>query len=42
MVALSPWEPWPVKLEAHKNIVLALIIQTMWLKQNFLKRAAVR
>ena len=42
MVALSPWKPWPVKLEAQKNIVLALIIQIMQLKQNFLKRAIVR
>ena len=40
MVALSPWKPWPVKLEAQKNIFLALIIQIMSLKQNFLKKSS--
>ena len=32
MVALSPWKPWPFKLEVQKNTCLGLIIQIMWLK----------
>ena len=40
MVALSPWKPWPFKLEVQKNTCLALIIQIMWLKQNFLKKSS--
>ena len=40
MVALSPWKPLPFKLEVQKNICLALIIQIMYLKQNFLKKSS--
>ena len=39
MVALSPWKPRPFKLEVQKNTCLALIIQIMWLKQNFLNKS---
>ena len=35
MVALSPWKPGPFKSEVQKNTCLALIIQIMWLKENF-------
>ena len=38
MVALCPRKPSPFKLEVQKNACLALIIQIMWLKQNFLKK----
>ena len=40
MVALSPWKPCPFKLEVQKNTCLALIIQIMWLKQNFIKKSS--
>ena len=35
MVALLPWEPWPSEFEVQKNDSLALIIETLHLKQNF-------
>ena len=40
MVALCPWKPWPFKLEVQRNTCLALIIQIMWLKQNFIKMSS--
>ena len=40
MVALSPWKPQPFKLEVQKNTFLALIIQIISLKQNFLKKSS--
>ena len=41
MVPLLPWELWPSKFEVQKNDSLALIIEILYLKQNFLKRIAV-
>ena len=38
MKTLSPWKPWPFKLEFQKNTCLALIIQIIQLKQFFLKK----
>ena len=40
MVALFPWKSRPFKLEVQKNTCLALIIQIMWLKQNFLEKSS--
>ena len=37
MVPLLPWKPRPSKFEVQKNDSLALIIEIMYLKQNFLK-----
>ena len=36
MVPLLPWEPWPSLNVKFKNDSLALIIEIMYLKQNFL------
>ena len=41
MVPLLPWKPWPSEFEVQINDSLALIIETMYLKQNFFKRIAV-
>ena len=41
MVYLLPWEPWPSEFEVQKNDSLALIIDILYLKQNFLKRIVV-
>ena len=35
MVPLLPWEPWPSEFEVQKNDSLALIIEILYLKQNF-------
>ena len=35
MVPLLPWKPWPSEFEVQKNDSLALIIEIMYLKQNF-------
>ena len=35
MVPFLPWEPWPSESEVHKNDSLALIIEILYLKQNF-------
>ena len=35
MVTLLPWELWPSEFEVQKNDSLALIIEIMYLKQNF-------
>ena len=35
MVHLLPWEPWPSEFEVQKNDSLALIIEILYLKQNF-------
>ena len=35
MVPLLPWKPWPSESEVQKNDSLALIIEIMYLKQNF-------
>ena len=35
MVPLLPWEPWPSELEVQKKDSLALIIEILYLKQNF-------
>ena len=32
---LLPWEPWPSEFEVQKNDSLALIIEILYLKQNF-------
>ena len=37
MVPLLPWEPCPSEFEAQKNGSLALIIEILDLKQNFLE-----
>ena len=34
-VLLLPWEPWPSEFEVQKNDGLALIIEILYLKQNF-------
>ena len=41
IVPLLSWEPWPPEFEVHKNDILALIIEILHLKQNFLKRMVV-
>ena len=44
MVPLLPWEPWPLwpsEFEVQKSESLALIIEILYLKHNFLKRIAV-
>ena len=35
MVPLLPWEPWPSEFEVQTNDSLALIIEILYLKQNF-------
>ena len=35
MVPLLPWKPCPSEFEVQKNDSLALIIEIMYLKQNF-------
>ena len=40
MVALLLWKLWLLKLEVQQNACLALIIQIMLLKQNFLKKSS--
>ena len=35
MVPLLPWEPRPSESEVQKNDSLALIIEILYLKQNF-------
>ena len=35
MVPLLPWEPLPSEFEVQKNDNLALIIEILYLKQNF-------
>ena len=35
MIALLPWELWLSKSEVQKNDSLALIIEILYLKQNF-------
>ena len=35
MAPLLPWEPRPSELEVQKNDSLALIIEILYLKQNF-------
>ena len=37
MVPLLPWEPWPSEFEVQNNDNLALIIEILYLKQNFLE-----
>ena len=37
MVPLLPWKPWPSEFEVQKNDSLALIIEIMYLKQNFIE-----
>ena len=37
MVPLLPWEPWPSEFEVQKNDSLALIIEILYLKHNFLE-----
>ena len=37
MVPLLPWKPYPSEFEVQKNDSLALIIEIVYLKQNFLK-----
>ena len=34
-VPLLPWKPWPSAFKVQKNDSLALIIEIMYLKQNF-------
>ena len=41
MVPLLPWEPCPSEFEVQKNDSLALTIEIVYLKQNFLKRIVV-
>ena len=36
MVPLLPCKPWPSEFEVQKNDNLALIIEIMYLKHNFL------
>ena len=38
MVPLLPWKPCASEFELQKNDSLALIIEILYLKQNFLKR----
>ena len=35
MVPLLPWELWPFEFEVQKNDSLALIVEIMYIKQNF-------
>ena len=35
MVLFLPWERWPSEYEVQKNDSLALIIEILYLKQNF-------
>ena len=35
VVPLLPWKPWPSEFEVQRNDGLALIIEIMYLKQNF-------
>ena len=35
MVSLLSWEPWPSEFEVQKNKSLAIIIEILYLKQNF-------
>ena len=37
MVPLLPWEPWPFEFEVQRNDSLVLIIDILYLKQNFLE-----
>ena len=41
MVPLLRWEPRPSEFEVQKDDSLALIIEIMYLKQEFLKRIVV-
>ena len=41
MVPLLPWEPWSSEFEVQKSDSLALIIEILYLKRNFLKRIVV-
>ena len=41
IVPLLPWELWPSEFEVQKNDSLALIIEILYLKQNFFSRIAV-
>ena len=41
MVPLLSWEPWPSEFEVQENDSLALIIEIMYLKQNFFTRIVV-
>ena len=41
IIPLLPWKPWPSESEVQKNYSLALIIEIMYLKQNFFKRIVV-
>ena len=41
MVPLLPWEPLPAGFEVQKNDSLALIIEILYLKQNFFKRIVI-
>ena len=41
MVLLLPWEPWPSGFDVKKNDSFALIIEILYLKQNFFKRIVV-
>ena len=41
MVPLLPWKLRPSEFEVQKNESLALIIEIMYLKQNFYKRIVV-
>ena len=36
MVPLLPWELWPSEFEVQKNDSLALIIEILYLRLNFL------
>ena len=35
VVPLLPWEPWPSEFEVQKNDSLALIIEILYLRQDF-------
>ena len=41
MVSLLLWEPSPSEFDVQKNDSLVLIIEILYLKQNFLKRIVV-
>ena len=41
MVPLLPWEAWLFEIKVQKNDSLALIIEILYLKQNFFKRIVV-
>ena len=41
MIPLLPWKPWSSKFEFKKNDSLALIIEIMYLRQNFFKQIVV-